>query len=433
MNRIAALLLALLPSTAFATDLRIYPQFTEVQAPIPARELTFPFAQWRWIQPASFAVIGAAPAAFVLQPAELDWLRTQEGERVTWTSAGQAPVPATLERAEDLLLKLTSGEYVHAQRSELAFSTLPPLQGSVTLRLSGTNAANNASLVYRTQALVWRPRYELNLNGAAASLAALAQISNFSDQVFGAQKVDLFGGSVLQQNQAYPLPVTPGVASEQQMATRTGTTTAAMSVSDTAGAGQINVVGEVRGLQRYALPGGLTIGRGESRTLPFLKPQISGFTRYASVQSYFEPQNRSGQTSRRYKFTSSLSLPTGLVDVRENGLLVGSVQLPAVQAGTLVDLDLGVDPELRYAKTVKRTGQQKDGQGRVISSTYQVTYAFVSTKASTTRVSVREQVYGRSVWVDGQAPQNGQVSFSRQADVPARGKASLRFTLKIMN
>ncbi|PTA66782.1 hypothetical protein [Deinococcus arcticus] len=430
MNRLArVLLLTLLPSTALATDLRLYPTFTEVQQPLTSQALTFPSAQWRWIQPASFSVLGPSGVTFSLYPEELEWLRTQEGQAVTWRPAGQPPVPATLARADDLLLKLNTGEFVHAPRSELAFPTAPPVQGGVTFRLSAS-ASSGARLSYRTQALFWTPRYELNLSGAAANLSALAQINNLSDQVFTAGQVDLFGGTVRQvQGNSVPTPVNalPFAAGSNTEAVRV------LPGASTGGAGQISLVGEVRGLQRYALPGGLTIGRGEQRTLPFLKPQVSGFTRYASVQSYFDAQNRSGQVDRHYKFTSSLSLPAGAVDVREGGLLVGSVTLPAAQAGKPVDLNLGADPELRYEKVVKRLGQEKNSAGQIVSTTSQVTYTFVSGKATAMRVTVREQLYGRTVAVDGNTAQNGQVSLTRQVEVPARGKATLTFKLKILN
>ncbi|WP_339097770.1 hypothetical protein ACINK0_15005 [Deinococcus sp. VB343] len=431
MNRnIAALLLTLLPSVAFATDLRVYPSFTEVQQPAAA-EVTFPFGAWRWIQPGSFTVSGAIPAAISLQPAELDWLRTQEGKSVTWVQPGQAPVQATFERADDLLIKLSSGEYVNAGRAELAFSEKPPLQGGVTVKVAGLDTTKSANLLYRTGALFWKPRYELTLNGTSASLSALAQISNLSDQPFNAQKVDLYGGSVQQQYQPTLTPV--AYAETTSVAGRTSSGVLAMAASSPIANDQIRSVGEVRGLQRYSLPGGLTIGRGETRTLPFLQPKVSDFTRYASVQSYFNGQGGAGSTNRHYKFTSSQSLPTGLVDVREAGLLVGSVQLPAVQAGKPVDLDLGADTELRFEKTVKRTGQEKNEKGQVLSTSYQVTYSFTSTKQTATKVSVREQLYARSVSVDGQAAQNGQITITRQVDVPAGGKASLSFKLKVVN
>jgi len=136
---------------------------------------------------------------------------------------GRPAVPATLTRADDLLIRLTTGEYVNAQRAELAFSEPPPVQGGMTLKLRGVEAAESANLAYRTQALFWRPHCELNLNGAVVNLAALAQLTNLSDQVFSAQTVDLYGGSVQQPSLSLPgaIPL-PNVA-------RVGGTTTATS------------------------------------------------------------------------------------------------------------------------------------------------------------------------------------------------------------
>jgi hypothetical protein len=428
MNRIATTLL-LLTGAALAADLRVYPTFAEVRQPLTAAPVAFEWAQWRWIQPDSLSVLGAAPVPFSVQPTELEWLRAQEGQPVTWRPAGQPPQAATLERAGDLLLRLEGGGFIHAALADLSFGSRPPERGGVTFRLNGPLPAG-AQLSYRTAALSWAPRYELRV-GQAVTLAALAQITNRSDQVFTAGRADLFGGTVRQstgggggvtaiQQSAAVMPVADLPAS----ATSAGSVPLANTVLN---------VGEVRGLQRYALPGGLTVGRGERRTIPFLNPQVSAFTRYGSVQSYLNGAGSSGQVNRRYKFTPSLSLPAGVVDVREGDLLVGTVSLPAAQAGSPVDLDLGGDPDLRYVKRVQRLSQETGSSGQLLSATWQVTYTFTSRKSAELRVTVREQVYGRSVVVDGGSVQAGQVTVTRTAQVPAQGQATLTFRVKTMN
>jgi len=95
MNRIATTLL-LLTGAALAADLRVYPTFAEVRQPLTAAPVAFEWAQWRWIQPDSLSVLGAAPVPFSVQPTELEWLRAQEGQPVTWRPAGQPPQAATL-------------------------------------------------------------------------------------------------------------------------------------------------------------------------------------------------------------------------------------------------------------------------------------------------------------------------------------------------
>ncbi|GGR73940.1 hypothetical protein GCM10008959_39020 [Deinococcus seoulensis] len=422
MNRVTATLLFLLSSAAHAADLRVYPTFAEVRQPLTAAPLSFPPAQWRWIQPGSVTVLGAAATPFSLRPLELDWLRAQEGQPVTWRRAGQPALAATLERADDLLLRLESGGFVRAALEDLTFSSLPPVQGGVTFRLNGPLPAGG-TLSYRTAALSWTPRYELRV-GTPTTLSALAQITNRSDQVFTAEHADLFGGTVRQVSAAVTGTLTNAAA---------GDTLPVPVMPASAGRAEPINVGEVRGLQRYALPGGLTVGRGEQLTLPFLKPQVGAFTRYGSVQSYLNGTGSSGQVNRQYKFTPSVSLPAGTVDVREGDLLVGSVTLPAAQAGAPIDLNLGADPDLRYVKRVQQLSQEKSAAGQVVSTTWQVTYSFTSRKSAGLRVNVREQVYGRSVSVDGGAPQPGQVTVTRQVQVPAQGQASLTVRIKVMN
>lgn len=425
MNRIATTLL-LLTGAALAADLRVYPTFAEVRQPLTAAPVAFEWAQWRWIQPDSLSVLGAAPVPFSVQPTELEWLRAQEGQPVTWRPAGQPPQAATLERAGDLLLRLEGGGFIHAALADLSFGSRPPERGGVTFRLNGPLPAG-AQLSYRSAALSWAPRYELRV-GQAVTLAALAQITNRSDQVFTAGRADLFGGTVRQSAGAIGT-----VMSDQQSASPMAVAVTPGSAGSVALANTVVNVGEVRGLQRYALPDGLTVGRGERRTVPFLNPQVSAFTRYGSVQSYLNGAGSSGQVNRRYKFTPSLSLPAGVVDVREGDLLVGTVSLPAAQAGAPVDLDPGGDPDLRYVKRVQRLSQETGSSGQVLSTTWQVTYTFTSRKSAGLRVTVWEQVYGRSVVVDGGAVQAGQVTVTRTAQVPTQGQATLTFRVKMLN
>lgn len=443
-KRLSLLTVLAISSSAFATELRIYPSFAEVQQPVTltaqgekaSYDAAFPMSAWQWIQAGSLSLAGAALSRLQVQPADLDWLSSQEGRAVIWRRPGQEAVEATLIRASDLLLKLNSGEYVNAGRNELGFKAAPPrdwVSGGVRAHFEVTGKAQNVQMLYRTAALSWRPRYELGVVPAGAALSALAEIRNVSEEDFKAEKVDLFAGDVRQVNMPYAVQQIV-TANQANVSSAVATMpTAGKTGTGNVGLDQITSVGEVRGLQRYALPGPLALGRGESLTLPFLKPAVKDFGRYASVQSYFDMQAKSGKTNRHYKFTPDLSMPTGAIDVRENGLLIGTVPLASTQAGKSVDLDLGNDPELRYQKAVKRLSQEKDAQGRPLSTTYQVTYTFTSTKTAATRVRLREQMYARNVVVDDQPAGQQQVTVERRVDVPAGGSASITFKLKLMN
>jgi len=436
------LLAALLLGSASATDLRIYPNFGEVrqsavltgpQGTPPAVELAFGRAAWNLVQPGSLTLTGTPLLRLQTRPTDHDWLTMQEGQPVSVLRAGQAPLAGTLIRAEDLLVRLESGAYLNVQANELGFTGLPPrgwLGGGVAARFeSAATGTQTAEISYRTAALSWKPRYELTASGAQANLAALAELRNISDQPFRGERVDLFAGTV-QTVAEVGQPALAVVSGPGALALPT------IPGSSTAGnASPISSLGELRGLQRYALAGSVNLGRGETLTLPFLQPKITAFTRYNSISTYFSPQNSSGQTSRHYKWTpNDSSLPAGTLSVRDGGALVGTVQLAATQGGKPVDTDLGADPELRFARNVKQLGLEKAPDGRILSTTSQVTYTLTSTKALATRVQLREALYGRFMVVDGQVlPANRQNNIERRVDVKAGGTATISFKVKIGN
>lgn len=340
---------------------------------------------------------------------------------------GQPALDGTLVRASDLLVRLTSGEFLNVQRDELAFTAPPPrdwLQGGVAARFEVAGQGQlSGEVSYHTRALSRSPRYELKAAGSQARLAALAEIRNLGGEAWDALNVDLFAGEV---RNVYA----GGLISEQQ-AGRTGAATSVPTANLSVPVSPVSSVGELRGLQRYTLAGGLKLGRGETLTVPFVQAGIAGFTRYDSISAYFDRQAREGRASRHYRFTPDKALPAGPLSVREEGALAGTVQLPAAQAGRAVALDLGADNELRYARSVKELGQEKNPAGKVRSTTYQVTYTLTSMKTRPVRVQVRKQVYGRPLAVDGQAVQGQQVTVERRVDVPAGGQATLTFRLKL--
>ena len=427
------LLAALLTGTASAANLRLYPSFGEVIQSLAPRagtssyELSFSRVAWALVQPGSLSLSGAGQTELRVRPTDRDWLASQVGQPVTVLRAGQSGLTGMLTRADDPLVKLDAGGYLNVQSNELIFASEPPvgwLSGGVLAQFEATATGKAATLSYRTAALSWTPRYELAASGSAVSLAALAEIRNRSEERYSADKVELYAGEV--RNTAEYGSVASGAGT-------TGTVLGSPGAIPLPSAPLSNVVGagELRGLQRYALAGSLSLGRGESLSVPFLKPGISAFTRYDSVQTYFDQQSRSGSASRHSKFTPDLGLPAGPVAVREDGALVGTVNLPTSQPGRAIDLDLGPDSGLRYARTVRQLSQEKNAGGKLLSATYKVNYAFTSTRATQVRVQLREGVYGRGLVIDGQPQPGQQITVERRTDVPANGAASLNFTLKM--
>ena len=424
---LTAALLALVPA-AQAADLRLYPTLGEVTSqPLKveggAVTAPFPKADWAWVVPGSVRLLGVPVTRTRVTPG-VNVLRAHEGEAVRVLRGG-LNLKGTLADAEALLVQLDSGEYLTVRPDELAFSTRPPSSRDVadvkvTFETSGSGSAN---LLYQTRALSWKPRYELDASGDAATLRALAEIRNAGDQSFSGS-TDLYAGDVRLVPENVPMP-TPTVVGEL-----TTTTSSAGNVA-VAQDRAVTALGEVSGLQRYALSRPLTIGPRETQTLPFLAPKLSGFARYDRISTYFSPSNSSGRATRFYKFTADAALPAGPLTVRENGVLVGNVNLGSTAAGQLSDLSLGADPELRFSRSVTVLNTEKDGSGRILSRSYRVSYALTSTKSAVTTAQVREQVYGQSVVVDGKVQTGNQVMVTRYVTVPAGGKANVTFTLKV--
>lgn len=429
--------LAVLPAASLSAaqaapaqpDLRVYPTFAEVLRPLSpagkgasALNTTFSRSEWAWVVPGSVRLPGTPLRRLQVLPA--DPLRAEVGQPVRVLRGGQS-LSGTLVNAEGLV-QLGGGGYVTARPEELVLTRAPGDGVRLVLEpaaQAGGALQTGATLLYQTFALSWQPRYELDASGDRARLEALAELRNRGPGRY-AGRAELYAGDV--SGPALARAVTPAAVEAQ-----TG------NASTTSGAGRLGAdnaailsLGETRGLQRYVLGQPLNLAPQETQTLPFLTPQLSGFTRYARISSYFSGQNASGRATRFYKFTASTALPAGPLTVREDGVLVGSVALPSTPAGQLSDLSLGSDPELRYQRVATLLGTEKATNGRILSRRYRLDYTLTSTKSAPITTQLREQFYGQSVTVDGQVlPTPG--TLTRYLKVPAGGKATLSITVKI--
>ena len=243
----AALALA---ASAHATDLRIYQTFGEVRTPITASSTTYqvdlPNSAWQNLIPGTIDLEGLSSTQAV-QTRGVSWLTNLEGKSVTLRE-GDKTQTVTLIRAADLLIKDASGQYRNVSYAQLSFPVLPPLnaqQPGQRLIYSLTKPGNG-DLSYLTSALGWTPRYTLQTSGSAASLSALADIRNSSDQVYTVTATELFAGQVDIQNNR-------PVMYEMRGAGRYGFAAAPMA------APKVGTLGTVNGLYRYGLDSAFTL------------------------------------------------------------------------------------------------------------------------------------------------------------------------------
>ena len=410
---------------AAATDIRIYPSFTEVREPVSAAGKTLtvalPQEAWNGVIGGSLDLEGLAFDSAV-QKLEANWLSSLEGKTVYLEREGGKTEPVTLVRAKDLLVKDASGKYFTVSYDKLQFDVLPPanpLSPSQTLTYSLKNAGSG-TLSYLTRSVSWQPRYTLKASDAGAQLSALADIRNATDLPYEVKNTELYAGDVNVQGD---------VMSPAPMQMRAEATAAAAYDA----APKIQSGGEMRGLYKYTLSTAFTLPASSMVTLPFLTPKLTKFERYAGLNTYFGTDKREGTLSRFYRFTADDRLPAGPITVREDGRIVGQTNIGETRKGGEVEFSLGDDPDVAYTRTVQTVSQVKNDKGNVTKMTYKVTYAFESSKSRTVRAEVTERVGGRRVTIDSAAPVQNQGTATLKVDVPAGGKVSKSFTVVVDN
>lgn len=409
-----------------ATDIRIYPSFTEIREPVSSAGNTLtvalPQEAWAGVIGGSLDLEGLAFTS-ALQKLEANWLGTLEGKTVYLRREDGRTEPVTLVRARDLLVRDASGRYFTARYEQLQFDVLPPsnpLNPSQTL-VFNLKAPGSGVLSYLTRGLTWAPRYTLKASDAGAQLSALADIRNGTDLPYDIKSTELYAGDVSVQ----------GRPEMEDMAGRGYSVVP--SVTAAAPAPKIQDGGDLRGLYRYTLSAPFTLPASSVVTLPFLSPKLSSFERYVGLNTYFSTEPQEGTLNRFYRFKADDRLPAGPITVREDGRIVGQTNIGETRKGGEVSFTLGNDPDVAYTRTVQRTGQVKDAKGNVTKNTYKVTYAFENSKTRQVRAEITERVGGRIIIIDSAAPVQNQGVASLKVDLPAGGKVSRSFTVVIDN
>lgn len=407
-----------------ATDLRIYPSFTEVREPVSAagRTLTVALPQeaWAGVIPGSLDLEGLAFVS-ALQNLEPNWLAALEGKTVYVMREGGRTEPVTLIRARDLLVRDSAGRYFTVQFTQLQFDVLPPsnpLSPSQTLVFNLPKAGSGV-LSYLTRSVSWQPRYTLKASDAGAQLSALADIRNSTDLPYEVKNTELYAGDVNVQGGGFPPPVP---MAELDSAARA-----------TVAAPKIQNGGDLRGLYKYTLSTAFRLPANSVVTLPFLSPKLTSFDRYVGLNTFFSPGTQEGTLSRFYRFKADDRLPGGPITVREDGRIVGQTNIGETRKGGEVEFTLGQDPDVAYTRTVQTVSQARDAKGNVSRTTYKVTYLLESSKTRPVRAEITERVGGRRIMIDSLPPAQNQAVATLKVDVPAGGRVNRSFTVAVDN
>lgn len=414
-----ALSAAVLLSSASGIQLQIYPNFSEVRQNVEADQTTlsvsWPETAWANLIPGTLNLRGL-PFVQATQHSEKSWLAQQEGQEVRLQTGDKVEM-VTLVRASDLTVRDAQGYNRQVTLAQLGFKSLPPndLQAPVHTLDFTLLQPGRGVLSYLTRAVSWSPRYTLSVIGdAVPELSALADLRNTTELPISASAAELYAGNV-------PLVITQLTPPETDFLQ--GRTTTVMTQVTTVGSSSPNIasLGELGGLYRYALKQPLSLPPRSTLTLPFLTPQLSGFQRFSSLQSSFEPRSRSGTLNRSYRFKADQRLPGGVLSVLEKGELVGQTVLAETAINAPVEFSLGSDPDLTYSRTVEPGAAQQPGSaGR---AEYKVTYTVRNGKDQPVRVEIKEELYGNQVILGG-VNRGRQATAQIQLDVPAGSSAS---------
>ncbi|WP_412028853.1 hypothetical protein [Deinococcus yunweiensis] len=426
MTKRTLLAAALLSSQALATDLRIYPSFTEVRQPVTSSgtrlDVTLPQAAWENVLAGSLDLEGL-PFVSAAQTLQSNWLAGLEGQTV-YLRRGDTTEPVTLIRARDLLVRDAQGRFFNVRFEELQFTAAPPLNPqSPSQTLTYTlPKAGSGTLTYLTRAVTWAPRYTLRASDAGAQLGALADLRNSTELAYDVKNTELYAGDVTVQ--------------ENPQAEASGFADTAVSRAMAAPAAPVTKIqsqGELRGLTRYDLTTPFTLPANSVITLPFLTPKLTKFERYVGLETYFNAGTQEGTLNRFYRLEADQRLPAGPLTVREDGRLVGQTRLPDTREGGTIDFSLGEDPDIEYTRTAQLVKQDKDSKGNVTRSTYKVTYALESSKARAIRAEITERIGGRIIIIDTRTPVQNQGTVDLKFEIPAKGKVTKTFTVVIGN
>lgn len=416
--------------TAHATDLRIYPSFSEVREAVTSTGTTLsvalPQEAWAGVIPGSLDLEGLAFDS-AIQRLDPNWLSSLEGKTVYLrrrNESGPAQVePVTLIRARDLLVRDAQGRYFNVNYEDLQFDVLPPVnpQSPSQALVFNLPRAGSGTLSYLTRSVTWAPRYTLKASAAGANLAGLADIRNGSALPYDVKNTELYAGDVNVQ------AVTSLTMADAAMESR------AFAAPAAAPAPKIESGGELRGLYKYTLSTAFTLPASSVVTLPFTTPKLTLFERFAGLNTYFSPSPREGTLDRAYRFKADDRLPAGPITVREDGRIVGQTQISETRKGGEVEFTVGDDPDVAYTRSVQTVNQSKDAKGNVTRTTYRVTYALENSKTRAIRAEITERVGGRRIIIDNAAPVQNEGRAVLKVDLPAGGKVTRSFTVVVDN
>ncbi|CAF1582906.1 unnamed protein product, partial [Didymodactylos carnosus] len=244
-------------------------------------------------------------------------------------------IEAKIVDPNTLLLENTeSGTYFYADSRNVDYKT-KPLDAGTTLSIDFVDQKprNSGTLSYLVRSITWTPRYALSISTkGVCNLKSYANIRNNMQQEYSVENTRLLGGDVPLASSYSSSPVIRTMALSKAVSTQADSVTAD---------------GNQMGIYSYTFPQKYTLRPASTITIPFVDILCACDFSYAASVSIGATVQR-GTFQRRYALTPNQFMPSGIVTIRDQQLLVGQANLPDVPANYTQIVSVGQDSDVRY-------------------------------------------------------------------------------------
>jgi hypothetical protein len=376
-----ALAVSSIISSAIATELTLYPSFSEVRENV---QLTGSRFDWTpaadlgdYLVPGSLELEYSDVLSMQLLPPSGSLLSVFEG-KIVKVYFNEEWVEAKVIKADIGLFEI-DGEFIRLESAEVKFPSLEGARFAPTYSWKFAGSGGAAKILYSTRGLFWAgTRYTLNVaSNNTASLTAWADVQNLSSLEYSVPNLTLLAGDVNRGDQEFD---------ERNKILRNQDASTNQVTVPTSSTQRIVSAGELGGLQSYTYPKPASFAAKATTGLPFIKSSqtVKDVLEY---QGQFDITSRATTSLQRvYSFITQQGLPTGGVTVRESGRLVGQTSIPNTPKLGNVRLNLGKDFDVKLVRLVQPLERTK----RIVR--YRVDYTIKNVKSRAVNVRIAEFV-----------------------------------------
>jgi hypothetical protein len=376
-----ALAVSSIISSAIATELTLYPSFSEVRENV---QLTGSRFDWTpaadlgdYLVPGSLELEYSDVLSMQLLPPSGSLLSVFEG-KIVKVYFNEEWVEAKVIKADIGLFEI-DGEFIRLESAEVKFPSLEGARFAPTYSWKFAGSGGAAKILYSTRGLFWAgTRYTLNVaSNNTASLTAWADVQNLSSLEYSVPNLTLLAGDVNRGDQEFD---------ERNKILRNQDASTNQVTVPTSSTQRIVSAGELGGLQSYNYSKPASFAAKAITGLPFIKSNqtVKDILEY---QGQFDTTSRATTSLQRvYSFITQQGLPTGGVTVRESGRLVGQTSIPNTPKLGNVRLNLGKDFDVKLIRLVQPLERTK----RIVR--YRVDYTIKNVKSRAVNVRIAEFV-----------------------------------------